>query len=31
MTRFNTVITTREQLRSVLNEPSELVTRKCLT
>jgi hypothetical protein len=27
---FNNIIRTREDLRSVLNEPSELVTRKCL-
>lgn len=31
MVRYNNLITTREQLRSVLNEPSELVTRRCLT
>lgn len=31
MVRCNNLITTREQLRSVLNEPSELVTRRCLT
>jgi len=30
MARFSNVITTREQLRSVLNEPSELVTHKCM-
>lgn len=31
MTRFDSVIETRDQLRSVVAEPSELVTRKCLT
>ncbi|GAA0584478.1 pyridoxamine 5'-phosphate oxidase family protein [Halomonas salifodinae] len=31
MTRFNDLIETREQLRAVLPEPSELVTRKCLS
>lgn len=30
MARFNAVIETRDQLRSVLSEPSELVTRKML-
>lgn len=30
MNIFNSVIETREQLRNVLSEPSELVTRKCL-
>jgi PPOX class probable FMN-dependent enzyme len=30
MARFNDIITNREQLRSVLSEPSELVTRKSL-
>ncbi|MFY0991148.1 pyridoxamine 5'-phosphate oxidase family protein [Halomonas sp. C05BenzN] len=31
MTRFNDSVETREQLRAVLPEPSELVTRKCLS
>jgi uncharacterized protein len=31
MKRFTNIIDTRDKLRSVLAEPSELVTRKCLT
>lgn len=31
MQRFNSIVDTRESLRSVLAKPSELVTRKCLT
>lgn len=31
MPRFNSIVDTRDDLRSVLAEPSELVTGKCLT